>query len=237
MTAFVFDLDDTLYTLLPTFEQALNEFLPGHKFETAVFYKIFREEGLRLYEASQSGDITMDEYHIYRTIQAFERVGIVLNEDQAITFHEFYEFYKEKIELEDMTRYVLNLLKDKDVPLGIITNGNVDKQSKTMASLGVNEWIPAESTLISGSIGIEKPNADIFEAWQKQTGIKGKIVYIGDNFEKDIVGAHNAGWIPVWYNPEDLDAPRNDFEFYVIQQLAEILILPLFDEDSTQTMH
>lgn len=237
MTTFVFDLDDTLYTLLPTFEKALNDFLPGHNYDIKAFYTIFREEGLRLYEASQLGDITMDEYHIYRTIQAFERVGIVLNEDQAMTFHQFYENHKENIELDDMTAYVLSLMNKRNLNLGIITNGNVIKQSKTMKSLKIEEYFDHDSILISGSTEFEKPDVNIFKAWEKQTGTSGKIVYIGDNFEKDIIGAHNAGWIPVWYNPNDLDAPRNDFHFYDIKQLADVLILPLTEENDFETSY
>ena len=237
MTTLVFDLDDTLYTLLPTFEKALADFLPSHNYDVPAFYKIFREEGLRLYEASQTGDITMDEYHIYRTIQAFERVGIVLNEDQAETFHQFYELHKKDIELDDMTAYVLGLIKQRDINTGIITNGNVVKQTNTMNSLKVEKYFDKDSILISGSIGIEKPEADIFKAWEKQTGTTGQIVYIGDNFEKDVVGAYNAGWIPVWYNPNDLDAPRNDFHFYDIKQLADVLVLPLFEDENNLNYH
>lgn len=231
MTTFVFDLDDTLYSLKPVFEKALLEFLGNHKFDIDAFYTIYREEGLKLYDASQNGEITQDELHCYRTMQAFERVGIVLNEEQAMTFHDFYASFKKDINLDELTIYTLNVLKNRNINMGIITNGNPVKQNKTMDSLNINDFFDKDSILISGDIGVEKPDPKIFKHWEKLNNTSNTIVYIGDNFEKDVVGAHNAGWIPVWYNPGDLDAPRSDFEFYEISSLPELLVLPLFDND------
>lgn len=237
MTAFVFDLDDTLYSLKTTFKKALDAFLPGNTYDIPAFYTIYREEGLKLYEASQNGELTMDEYHIYRTIQAFERVGIVLNDDQALTFHDFYAHYKKEIELDPETQYLLNILKQKDLNLGIITNGNPTKQTKTMESLGIASYFDPSAILISGNTLFEKPNPNIFSTWEKQTNTKGQIVYIGDHFENDIVGANAAGWIPVWFNPDNKIAPVVDFEYYEVQKLPEILVLPLFNDQPNPQFH
>lgn len=234
MTAFVFDLDDTLYSLKTTFKKALDAFLPGNTYDIAAFYTIYREEGLKLYEASQTGELSMDEYHIYRTIQAFERVGIVLNDDQALTFHDFYAQFKQDIEMEPETHYLLNVLKQKELNLGIITNGNPDKQAKTMASLEIETYFDHASILISGTTLFEKPNPNIFKAWENQAKVKGQIVYIGDNFNHDIIGANAAGWIPVWFNPDNKIAPVVDFEYYEVQKLPEVLVLPLFNDHPNQ---
>lgn len=237
MTTFVFDLDDTLYTLLPTFEKALRDFIPNHKYDTKAFYKIYREEGLKLYEASQSGEITQDELHCYRTIQAFERVGVVLNEEQAMTFHEFYADYKKQIELDDLTCYTLEILNKQGVKTGIITNGNTKKQSATMTSLNIEKYFDPKTIIISGDIGIEKPDVEIFKTWQRSNNVEGKIVYIGDNFEKDVIGAHNAGWIPVWFNPQENVAPEVDFEYHEIKTLPELLVLPIYEENDASNYH
>ena len=55
----------------------------------------------------------------------------------------------------------------------------------------------------SESSGYRKPDRGIFDfALGCSGGAQGGMVVIGDNLQTDILGANNAGWKSVWYNPQ-----------------------------------
>mgnify|MGYP006920911419 CR=1 FL=1 len=67
---FYFDVDDTLYDQFIPFKKAFIEIFP--KIKTLPIYQIFikfRKYSDKIFEASQSGQVTINEMYIYR-IQA-----------------------------------------------------------------------------------------------------------------------------------------------------------------------
>ena len=60
--------------------------------------------------------------------------------------------------------------------------------------------------IISSLVGVAKPHPDVFKtALATRNHEPGEAVYIGDNFEADVVGAKNAGWKAI-YVRNDHDA-------------------------------
>ena len=47
-------------------------------------------------------------------------------------------------------------------------------------------------------------------------------IMIGDNFERDIQGALNAGLQAIWYNPNNKTETTKDIEYYEISNLKEV---------------
>lgn len=230
MINIVFDLDDTLYTLYPTFEKSVTNFLPHHNLDLNAFYAIFREESNNLFSDTQRGDLTMHEFHTLRAIHAFNRIGIILNENQAETFQLIYEKQKREISLHFDTISLLNTLRSHQITTGIITNGEVQKQWRTMHSLQILKHFDSRSVLISGEVGVDKPSPEIYRIWESKANNGQLCFYIGDHFENDVVGSFLADWIPIWYNPQEKPAPNVDFEYYEIQELDDILSLPVLQD-------
>lgn len=55
--------------------------------------------------------------------------------------------------------------------------------------------------VVSEEVGFEKPNFEIFDyTFKKYNFDKSKTCLIGDNFDKDIIGAINFGIYAFWYN-------------------------------------
>jgi FMN phosphatase YigB (HAD superfamily) len=48
---------------------------------------------------------------------------------------------------------------------------------------------------------------------------------LGDSLEADIIGAREAGWGQVYYNPESI--PHNEIVLHEVVDLISILDLPL----------
>ena len=81
-----------------------------------------------------------------------------------------------------------------------------------------------DAMVTSEEAGVEKPNPKIFLDCLHKLQIKPQeALYIGDSFERDIIGAHAAGLLPFWLNTTRQQAPRVDFPYKELHSLTEVL--------------
>lgn len=81
--------------------------------------------------------------------------------------------------------------------LGIVTNGVPGLQREKLAGSGVEHLFDA--VVISGEIDIGKPDPGIFGHICQELGVEpSQCVMVGDNPERDVAGAINAGCLSVW---------------------------------------
>jgi len=81
------------------------------------------------------------------------------------------------------------------IPWGIVTNGS-PTQLKKIERAGLGH---ARCIVVSGVIGIRKPDRAIFETAAQGIGIDpARVLFVGDNIEADILGAANAGMRTAW---------------------------------------
>jgi len=77
-------------------------------------------------------------------------------------------------------------------------------QSKKINALNIKNYF--SEIIISEKAWIKKPEKNIFLLCCEKLNVKPiKTVYIGDNYEIDIVGAKNAGLNAIWLNTHNLD--------------------------------
>jgi len=75
-----------------------------------------------------------------------------------------------------------------------------------------------DSITTSEEVGVGKPNPRIFEvALAKARCASRETVYVGDSFEKDIVGAKKAGMHTIWYRGSTSESAD-----WTVQRLSEI---------------
>ena len=152
----------------------------------------------------------MDEYHIYRIQEAAKDLGVYLTDEQALNMQKEYKENQQKLKMSDTTISILELAKENDVKLGIITNGPSEHQWAKIEALGVEKWIPRENIIVSGDLGINKPDVRIFDVMKEKLQLNvDSLYYIGDSLENDIVGASNAGWNPIWINRYKMKMPKH----------------------------
>ena len=231
MIGLVFDVDDTLYEQIVPFENAFRS-LFDIGIDMEKFYLLSRYYSDVKFETSRNGEMTMDEYHIYRIQEAAKDLGIYLTDEQVLSMQKEYKKNQQKLKMSETTISILELAKKNNVKLGVITNGPSDHQWAKVNALGVEKWIPRENIIVSGDLGINKPDKRIFEVMQEklQLGVE-SLYYIGDSLENDIVGANNAGWKSIWinrynkeYSPgtEIYKEVQNNYElFEIIKEIIE----------------
>jgi len=83
--------------------------------------------------------------------------------------------------------------------LGIITNGPAQIQREKTDLLGIGTLV--DFVLISGELGIEKPDPRIFAAAMRLGGVSAaETVFVGDDPRIDLLGARGSGVRSVWMN-------------------------------------
>ena len=232
MIGLVFDVDDTLYEQIVPFKNAYRS-LFDIDIDMEKFYLLSRYYSDVKFETSRNGEMTMDEYHIYRIQEAARDLGVFLTDEQALNMQKEYKKNQQKLQMSDITINILELAKKNNVKLGVITNGPSEHQWAKIDALGVEKLIPRENIIVSGDLGIiNKPDVRIFDAMQEKLQLDTEsLYYIGDSFENDIVGANNAGWKSIWINrynkecspgTEIYEKVENNYElFEIIKKIIE----------------
>ena len=96
---------------------------------------------------------------------------------------------------------LLTELKPK-YKLGLYTNGLSDMQWAKIDTLGFNRFFDA--ILVAGDINIYKPDPEGFMLLlTKLDTAPEECLFVGDTYDTDIVGAHNAGMPTCWVKREE----------------------------------
>ncbi len=111
------------------------------------------------------------------------------------------------------------------VALGVISNfyGNL---ALILEEVGI---APLLDTIIdSGCVGLSKPDPEIFALAVRELGCRpAEALYVGDSFEKDIRGAHQAGLCTAWLlgraDPPCSDPACVDFRIHHLDELEAVI--------------
>jgi HAD superfamily hydrolase (TIGR01549 family) len=109
------------------------------------------------------------------------------------------EFYKPESIIPEDVRRTLPQLKQAGYILGVISNRDKPFQ-ELLNEHGIGEFF--DFSLAAGEVNSFKPDPGVFEyALQRMNLSPQDVVYVGDNYYADIVGARRAGLRPVLYDP------------------------------------
>ena len=82
-------------------------------------------------------------------------------------------------------------------PVAVVSNGSARVQRTKLARAGLAEVLP--DVFLSGEVGASKPDARIFEAALAHVGRSPEeVLHVGDDPERDIVGAARLGLATCW---------------------------------------
>ncbi|GAK02823.1 2-haloalkanoic acid dehalogenase [Geomicrobium sp. JCM 19037] len=124
--------------------------------------------------------------------------------DYVTLFPRFAQLYPD-------VEHTLEQLKAKDYKLGIISNGKKGFQRAVFNSLSINEYF--ESVIISDEVGLRKPDARIFALGIEQLNVQPEqALYVGDQYDTDIIGSRNKGLKAAWKTNEQVDSDAH-FQF------------------------
>lgn len=219
----IFDLDDTLYNYKNVNEIALDELrkytcstlnISGKLFDEAFKYgRNSTKEGLEEYAAGHNRMI-----YCQKTL---EFLGI----NPILYSLEMYEVYwntiLENMKLNEGVLELFEYLKENKIKIAICTDLTTNIQHRKLRKLEIDKYI--DCIVTSEEAGAEKPNIKMFNLCLKKLQISNnEAFYVGDSFKKDIVGANNAGILPIWYTRLNESIKKSDFIYKRITKLSQV---------------
>jgi FMN phosphatase YigB (HAD superfamily) len=109
----------------------------------------------------------------------------------------------------------------KRYTLGLLTNGPSDLQWHKIDALRIQSSF--SHILVSGDSGIHKPDRRVFATMLRHVqAAPEQAVYVGNSYQADIIGAHDAGMWSVWVTSDGEKDPEKTAADMTIAQLSEL---------------
>lgn len=212
-----FDLYGTLF-IYGDMEKAWAEWLHH-------FYISLRELGLTLSKEEFSkkcerffgkDEPAMTEQNLTvfeKRIKSFcSSLEIVISDEDIISIADLIAGkWQEEIKLDQDAIPVLKELKVRKI-IGLVSNFDHPRHvRKYLSEYGLDDLF--ETIVISGEVGVKKPDPDIFKPALSATGLKpDEVVYVGDA-DVDVEAARAAGMMPVLIRRQNEDTDENCLDF------------------------
>lgn len=202
--AVLFDLDDTLLDNFQAFKQAIAEVFPERLFQEQSFiklYRIFRMNSEKIFEqfrveAMKNPNKKFDRWRVVLTA-----LGEKEDKDCLMKLDEHYHRLQTKLQLSEKFVELFDFLKQKNIQMGLLSNGIANKQEQKIKQLGLAKYIEADKVFISELLGVSKPSIQCYTMVRSRLPHDiAKIIYLGDSYVNDIKPAYQVDWQPIWLN-------------------------------------
>jgi 5'-nucleotidase len=207
---FFFDLDDTLVDHRAAEESAHRETHAAHVplFSGTTFddwLAAYRRNNLALWHEYANGRIDRSSLSSRRFAQPLSDLGLDASSGTALGAF-YMSAYGRSWSLVPGAEEVLEHAAGLGV-VGILSNGFRETQRAKVARFRLDRW--ARHVILSEDVGAMKPSRAIFDAASQAAGGEARRrVYVGDSFATDVVGARNAGWLPILFDRHGAGAPE-----------------------------
>ena len=223
--AVVFDLDHTLFDRYGTIRASFTAFYDHYrdKIPKDLSYEEFVE---KLIEVEKH----YIHYDWFTVINECAKVGIIApmteEEVKEAVKTVVYKCWPLAAVQFPFTIPTLNKLREMGYKIGLITNGGHNPQELKIKMLGLEDMF--DEIVISGDVGVNKPDAAPFKAFAKKIGIDPKeMLYVGDHPLNDVEGSRRAGYTPVWVKTTGTwifdDIEKALYEINTVEELPKLL--------------
>jgi HAD superfamily hydrolase (TIGR01549 family) len=221
-----FDLDDTLIDHKHAEHAAQRELHEEHasffcNVEFADWLSHYRTANSALWDAFGRREIGRDDLLRRRFAEPLR--ALELDEERCHDLSRFYlAAYARHWRLVDGAEAILEEAARYGT-VGVLSNGLTELQRAKMKRFALERFV--SHVILSEEVGAMKPSREIFDAAARAggNGAAGRKVYVGDSFATDVLGAKNAGWLPILYNPEARPLPAPVLFVTRLEDLAPLL--------------
>ncbi len=214
-----FDLDDTLWECKPVIHRAEETFYrwlqQNHPQITDRFdYNTLIKSRIGYMRANQHQAFDLTRLRKNWLRQIAEKCGA----DEAVVEEGFHVFWEARNQVELFAGVRETLLKLKQhFTLGSITNGNAD-----IHKVGLGDCF--DFSVTSAEAGAAKPEQVIFELAADKAGTSlHQLLHVGDDSDRDVIGALRCGAMAAWVTPEEAPQwPHAVMPQLVVSHVAEL---------------
>ena len=202
--AVIFDLDNTLYDYDAINEKAVEHTAKWLCGVTGISYTQFQwafSEGRNLTK-KYMGDCASQHNRMKKKKKTSECLGLNPIKYSLELYEKYWGYMLDNMRLEKGAGRLLERLSSSGIKVAICTDLTTHIQHRKLRKLGIADYI--DVFVSSEEAGAEKPDAAIFNMVIGKLDIQpDEACYVGDSYEKDMIGAGNLGMHPVWFNPHE----------------------------------
>jgi putative hydrolase of the HAD superfamily len=216
-----FDIDGTLFDDESAQRAGVAQFYRAHRAELdwpeGEFWGAWRAAAEEHFDRYLAGELSFKGQR-RRRLRVLLKREIPDAEADAL-YAEYYGYYGNNWQLFPEAEACFESFPRR----GIISNGDSESQREKITKVGLEGRF--DPVLVSGDIGIHKPDARVFEEACRRAGVKpSECVYVGDRPETDALAAHRAGMTGVWVNRSGADGrPEGVIEIPSLGELPALV--------------
>lgn len=216
----IFDADHTLWDFDKAERNAINRIFSNLSvpFEES-FLEIYRNINFTLWKKFEQNEISQKKIKTERFRLFLKEIGITADCEKIS--HDFLIYLSEGHDLLKGAYELIIDLKSR-YKLALLTNGiSIVQHPRYNNSILYGSF---DAFVVSGDLGINKPDKAIFEYTLDKCEIndKSSVLMIGDSLTSDMQGGINAGVDTCWYNPEGKINHSHVKPNYEIKKLHEL---------------
>ena len=208
ITHVFFDLDRTLWDFEQNSHDELSAIFGRHQLMmkgislVEEFIKVYKKINEECWELYRMNAIAKEDLRSVRFLQTLEYFGIKDADLAERIGLEYVANSPLRTKLIKDSHAVLEYLNPK-YSMHMITNGFEEVQHVKLRECGLTPFFG--EVITSEMAGAKKPERKILDLAIELTGADPETsVYIGDDLLVDALGAQNAGWHSIYYNPHQV---------------------------------
>jgi putative hydrolase of the HAD superfamily len=197
------DLDNTLWDFDGNAEEALKVLFEKHRIEFHTGYKVeqfvalYRDVNHAYWARYERGEVDKETLRTKRFSDTFDLMGLPHALQPENVWQEYLDICPLMKKMMPGAIDCLKLLSEK-FKIGILTNGFEQTQTIKLKESGIGFFVDYMQS--SERVGIAKPSKDFFNlALNSVSCDVQNAVYIGDNFQTDVLGGLQSGIKTYWY--------------------------------------
>lgn len=209
------DLDDTFYDYSPCHESAFLACFELFKSKNLIKnldeYKMAYKDAQSRLKANTSNQAASHNRVLYFQF-ILEDLNIFDPELTLSLYDTYWNTFLDNMKLFPNFTDFIKKAKENNVKIAIVTDLTAHIQNRKLIKLRLNKYI--DFLISSEEAGAEKPTPIMFELALKKLGLKSnEVIFIGDNFKKDIEGAKSQSICPYWLVKEETKLVYESFYY------------------------
>lgn len=221
-----FDVDDTLLDHEHAERQALADLRDRYP---VIFGTLSVNELQQQYHAINgplwqryaAGEIDKATLKAERIEQLLEAVGAP-HADPALVGRMYMQRYAAHWTFVSGAREAFEAVS-RQLPVGILTNGFMEVQSKKLEAFPVLRD-RADAVVLCEEVGVLKPDPEVFVHATTEAGVAPEdVLYVGDSWRSDVQGAQEVGWRVAWFARNGTDGRSINERGFVFDEWTSLL--------------
>ena len=218
-----FDLDHTLWDFDKNSDLTFYKILEKNNINIDVldFLDSYHPINRAYWNLYRVDKVTKSHLRFYRLYDTFKKLNFDISEQMINKLAiDYIEHLSDFNHLIPNTLLILDNLQSK-YNMHIITNGFKEVQKLKLEKSNLSKYF--KTITISEDVGVKKPDKFIFNhAIKKANATIQNSVMIGDNYNADIIGAHDIGMKSIYFNFHKTDE-KEIRNVVIIEDLKDIL--------------